>query len=242
MQPKRSKYDTNPLDEKVARDADESMSGESTASLGPPTQQMGDGATQSIGRSPSEPPRHNPETEAPTRRMDDSYPSVFGYGQPRAATYQPPQTPLANIYQPPPAQPPNIYQPPPFPVTQAQGTHKVAGVNIPEKWANALPYFPFYIGLVASIVELLLVPRSEGRTRFHAAQGFSLQVAILLIGAVFSAISAITDSRIGSGLFGTAAFIFLIVSTVRVYKGKSHHISILDDATNWVNEKINRRK
>jgi uncharacterized membrane protein len=242
MQPKRGKYDTNPLDEQVARNADESMSGDATASLGPPTQQMGDGATKGIGRTRNEPPRHKPETEAPTRRMDDSYPSVFAYGNPRAATYQPPHPPMANIYQPPPMPPPQIYQPPPMPVTHSPTTHKVAGVNLPEKWANALPYFPFYIGLVASIVELLLVPRNEARTRFHAAQGFSLQIAFLLIGAVFSAISAITDSRIGSGLFGTAAFIFLIVSSIRVFQGKPHHISILDEATNWVNEKINRRK
>jgi len=241
MQPKRSKYDTNPLDEDVARNADQSMGRDTTAHSGPPTQNMSGGATSAIGRNSEPPANQNPESESPTRRMDDTYPSVFSYGNPRAATYQPPRVLDPNIYQPPPAPPPSIYQRPST-LAHPPGVRKVAGINISEKWASALPYFPFYIGLVASIVELLLVPRNETRTRFHAAQGFSLQIAFLLIGAVFSAISAITDSRGGSTLFGTAAFIFLIVSTIRVWKGKPHHISILDDATNWVNEKIIRRK
>ena len=241
MQPKRSKYDTNPLDEDVARNANDSMDRDTSSHSGPPTRNMSGGATSTIGHQPAARAPQNPETEAPTRRMDDSYPSVFAYGNPRTATYQPPRVPDPNIYQPPPGPPPSIYQAPPT-LAQSPRTRKVEGLNISEKWANALPYFPFYIGLVASIVELLLVPRSETRTRFYAAQGFSLQIAILLIGAIFSAIGAITDSRIGSGLFGTAAFIFLIVSSIRVFQGKPHHLSILDDATNWVNEKIIRRK
>jgi uncharacterized membrane protein len=241
VQPKRGKYDTNPLDENVAERADQEWARE-TANQGAPTQDMSGAATRDIGRSGNEAARQHPETEAPTRRMDDTYPSVFAYGQPRAATYQPPRLPDASIYQPPPGPPPNIYQPPPAPVRQVPGSHKVAGLNISEKWANVLPYCPFYIGLVASIVELLLVPRAEGRTRFHAAQGFALQIAFVAVGAVFSAIRAVTDSGIGGGLFGVAAFVFLIVSMVRVSQGKPHHLAILDPARKWVDEKINPRK
>jgi uncharacterized membrane protein len=127
-------------------------------------------------------------------------------------------------------------------VSQSIGSRKVAGVNISEKWANALPYCPFFIGLIASVVELLLVPRSEPRTRFHAAQGFALHIAFLAIGSVFSVLSAITDSGIGSGLFRFAAFIFLIVSMVRVAKGLPHHIAPLDPATTWFEEKIGPKK
>lgn len=241
MQPKRGKYDTNPLDENVAERADQEW-GRETAHHGAPTQDMSGAATRDIGRTSSEAARQHPETESPTRRMDDTYPSVFAYGQPQAATYQPPRMPDASIYQPPPGPPPNIYQPPPAPFIQAPGAHKVAGLNISEKWANILPYFPFYIGLVASIVELLLVPRAEGRTRFHAAQGFALQISFLAVGAVFSAVEAISDSGIGSALFGIAGFVFLIVSIVRVSQGKPHHISILDGPRKWFEEKINPRK
>ena len=242
MEPRRTKYDTNPLDEKVAERADNEWGKDTAAQAGPPTQNMSGAPTRDIGRSSNDAARLNPETEAPTRRIDDSYRSVFAYGQPQAATYQPPRMPDASVYQPPPVPPANIYQPPPIPLTQTPGAHKVAGLNIPEKWANILPYFPFYIGLVASLVELLLVPKAEGRTRFHAAQGFSLQIVFLLMGAVFTMVKTITDSGIGSGLFGFAAFVFLILSIVRVAQGKPHHIALLDPARNWVDEKINPRK
>ena len=240
MEPKRSKYDTNPLDENVADRAEESFTRDTGSQIDPGTQDMSGAATREIGRTSNEAARNDPDAEAATRRIDDSYPSVFVSRNPRQQTYEPPRPKSANIYQPPPVPPPQIYQRPSL-VAQAPGTRKVAGLNIPEKWANALPYFPFYIGLVASIVELLLVPRSEGRTRFHAAQGFALHIAILLISSAFGILRLITDSGVGSGLFRFAAFIFLIVSTIRVLKGRPHHISILDDARNWVEEKIRRK-
>jgi uncharacterized membrane protein len=241
MQPKRSKYDTNPLDENVADRAEESFTRDTGSQVDPGTQDMSAAATREIARTSNEAARNDPEAEAATRRIDDSYPSVFVSRNPRQQAYEPPRpVPLANIYQPPPVPPPQIYQRPPL-VAQAPGTRRVAGLNIPEKWANALPYFPFYIGLVASIVELLLVPRNERRTRFHAAQGFALHIAILLISSAFGILKLITDSGVGSGLFRLAAFIFLIVSTIRVLKGKPHHISILDDARDWVEEKIRRK-
>jgi uncharacterized membrane protein len=118
----------------------------------------------------------------------------------------------------------------------------VAGLGIPEKWANLLPYIPGHIGAVASVVELLLVPRTETRTRFHAAQGLALQAAILILTGVFSFVHLISGNGFGSGIFGAATTIFLIVSMVRVWKGKPHHIASLDDATKWLDEKIKPRK
>jgi uncharacterized membrane protein len=241
MQPKRSKYDTNPLDENVADRASESWGRDTGPPRETPTQDMSGAATRDIGRTSNEAARNDPEAEAATRRIDDSYPSVFVSRNSRQQTYEPPRPAApANIYQPPPVPPPQIYQRPPFP--QAPGARKVSGINIPEKWANALPYFPFYIGLVMSVIELLLVPRNESRTRFHAAQGFALHIAILAISSAFSILRVITDSGVGSGLFRFAAFIFLIVSTIRVLKGHPHHISVLDDARNWVDQKIGPRK
>ena len=241
MQPKRSKYDTNPLDENVAERADESWGRDTASQAEPATQDMSNAATREIGRTSNEAARNAPDAEAATRRIDDSYPSVFVSRNPRQPTYEPPlPAARANIYQPPPVPPPQIYQPPPFP--QAPGTRKIAGINISEKWANALPYFPFYIGLVASIIELVLVPRNESRTRFHASQGFALHIAILVISSAFSILRVITDSGVGSGLFRFAAFIFLIVSMIRVLKGKPHHIAVLDDVRNWFDQKIGPRK
>ena len=234
MEPKRSKYDTNPLDRDVADRATDSFAAGRTS-----TDDFPGGPTRDIGRTANEAARANPDNEAPTRRIDDTvYPSVFAYGQSRQATYQPPPF-SPNVYQPPPAPIQQVYQPPPTTAgQQTTSSRHVAGLNIPEKWANILPYFPGYIGLIAAVVELLLVPRTEMRTRYHAAQGMALQILIFLISTALGIISNLADNRIGSGLFWTASTVFLIVSMVRVWKGQPHHIAPLDEPAKWLNDKI----
>src|SRR5713226_3022188 len=116
MEPKRSKYDTNPLDGKVADRAEESMG---STRPGPPTEEVAGGPTRDIGRTANEEERLNPEHEAPTKRIDDTYPSVFVPPPPRqSTTYEPRRAPAVNIYQPPPVPPPNVYQPQPMPFAQ----------------------------------------------------------------------------------------------------------------------------
>src|SRR5258708_22349677 len=243
MEPKRTKYDTNPLDGKVAERADKSFA----SRPGAPTEEVRGGPTRDIGRTENEAARANPESEAPTRRIDGdkvtSYPSVFIPPKPRTSTaYRPPAAPQMNIYQPPPVAPPNIYQPPPLPVSFSHGSHTVQGLGIPEKWAHLLPYIPGHIGAVAAVVELLLVPRTETRTRFHAAQGLALQAAILILAGAFGFLTMISGNGFGSGIFGAASTIFLIVSMIRVWKGRPHQIAPLDEPTKWLEEKIKPRK
>ncbi len=245
MEPKHSKYDTNPLDQKAADRAEQSFD---SSRPGPPTGEVRGGATREVGRrNESEAVRGYAESEAPTRRIDDnlasSYPSVFIKPPPKpTATYQPPRVPVSNIYQPPPVPPPSIYQPPPVPVGQRPFPHTVAGLGIPEKWANLLPYIPFRIGAIAAVIELLMVPRTETRTRFHAAQGLALQAAILILTVAFSVLTFVTGSSFGSGIFRVASTVFLITSMIRAFQGKTHHIAVLDDATRWLDEKIKPRK
>jgi len=111
MEPKRSKYDTNPLDGKAADRAEQSFD---SSRPGPPTEEVRGGATREVGRrNESEAVRGYAESEAPTRRIDDnlasSYPSVFIKPPPKpTATYQPPRVPVSNIYQPPPVPPPSV--------------------------------------------------------------------------------------------------------------------------------------
>jgi uncharacterized membrane protein len=243
MKPKRSKYDTNPLDERVAERAEQSWG---SSYPGPPTEEVGGGPTRDIGRTANEAARNHPEADAPTRRMDGnqvtSYPSVFIPPASRqSATYEPPRVTPPNVYQPPPVTPLNVYQPPPMPLTQRPASQGVAGLGIAEKWANLLPYIPGHIGAVAAVIELILVPRAETRTRFHAAQGLALQLAILILTGAFGFVTLISGSPVGSGLFRVASTIFLIISMVRVWQGKPHHIAPLDEATRWLNEKINPR-
>ncbi|HVS21165.1 MAG TPA: hypothetical protein VHD88_04915 [Pyrinomonadaceae bacterium] len=244
MEPKRSKYDTNPLDEKVAGRAEQSWGSDRP---GAPTEEVAGGPTRDVGRTANEAARVHPEREAATRRIDEksvtSYPSVFiPPTNQRSATYQPPRVSPQDIYLPPPVPPPNVYQPPPLPVTQRPPSHNIAGLGIPERWANLLPYFPAHIGAVAAVIELLLVPRTETRARFHAAQGLALQIAILILTGVFGFVTLISGSSLGSGLFRGASAIFLIVSMVRAWKGKPHHIAPLDEATKWLDDKIKPRK
>ncbi|MDX6496800.1 MAG: hypothetical protein QOG23_60 [Blastocatellia bacterium] len=244
MEPKRTKYDTNPLDGKVADRADKSFA----PRPGAPTEEVRGGATRDIGRTENEAARANTESEAPTRRIDGdkvtSYPSVFIPPPARTTTtdYRPPPAPQMNIYQPPPVAPANVYQRPPLPLSFDHGSRKVQGVGIPEKWANLLPYIPGHIGAVAAVVELLLVPRTEGRTRFHAAQGLALQAAILILAGALGFLTMLSGNGFGSGIFGAASTIFLIVSMIRVWKGRPHQIAPLEEPAKWLEEKIKPRK
>jgi uncharacterized membrane protein len=239
MQPKRSKYDTNPLDEKVADRAGQSFPSQSDAK----TIQLGGETTRIEG---SETSRAQSGSEAPTQLIQDkvtSYPSVFVPPQPkRPPMYESPRLDPATIYQPPPVPPPNIYQPPPVSAMFRPGRNRVTGLGIQERWANLLPYVPGYVGAVAAVIELLLVPRTEGRTRFHAAQGLALQIAILILSGAFGMLTLISGSKFGSGMFRFAAFVFLIISMIRAFKGRPHHIAPLDGVTRWLDEKIKPRR
>jgi uncharacterized membrane protein len=241
MEPKRSKYDTNPLDEDVAHRADESF-GQKPA--GGSTQDVG-GVTHPINRSAPETSRRSNQNEAPTRRIDDkvtSYPSVFVPPPPRpSATYQPPRMNSADIYQPPPVPPMNVYQAPPLPMG-GMGFQKVEGLGIQERWAVFIPYLPFWLGIVGAVVELLMVPRSESRVRFHASQALTLQLVITALSMLLGGLGFITGHMTGAGLFRFASFVLLVIAMLRVFKGKSFVIPLLDEPRKWLDEKIRPRK
>ena len=239
MPEKRSKYDTDPLDPDFLRRAEEAM-------------RRAGGAPRPDETDPLPPASI---TEEQTRRFDEqmaeSYPSIFV-----PPAYQPPRTPPPYAPQPQPFttfgagphQPPaRTDMPPPGPSSPYTGPYQqytgptsrpVARLGLPEKFAVILPYFPFYIGLVAGLIELALAPREETRTRFHAAQGLALQLAAVAGSVLFQFIALATGSGFGRNLFGTAATIFLIVSAIRVWQGRPHHIAPLDEPARWLNERI----
>jgi uncharacterized membrane protein len=233
MPEKKSKYDTDPLDPEFVRRTEEMM-----------------GRTSDVPQTDETIPlRRDPAQEEQTRRfgdqMTDSYPSVFV-----PPTYQPPPVqpqPFASFgaqgHQPPAqVQPPVPGPSSPYQANVGTSKRPVTRLGIPENIANVLPYIPLYIGLVAAIVELFVVPRNETRTRFHAAQGLALHLAIIVGLLLFNIIGAITDSSFGGGLFKVAAFVFLVVSVIRVWQGKPHHIAPLDEATRLLNERISPMK
>ena len=239
MQPKRTKYDTNPLDEKVADRAKDSFESYADAA----TIQLGGETTRIEG---SETSRAQSESEAPTQLIQEkvtSYPSVFVPPKTkRPPMYESPGLDPASIYQPPPVPPPSIYQAPPLPVSYKQGANKVAGLGIPEKWAVALPYLPFWLAIVVSIVELLLVPRTETRTRFHASQALALQIGVTAISMLLTFAGLMSGRFTGASLFNLATFVFFVIAMIRVFKGKSLVVQILDEPRKWLDEKIKPRK
>ena len=210
-----AKYDTNPLDPGFAQRAEEEW--EATRRLRPDT----DAVEQETRHL-----RPERETEPTQHKMPPQYQS-------------PAQGPDKSLFTPPQYQPPATHGPHPYPLTVgAPSSRPVAGLHLPEKLLVVLPYAPAYIGIVAAFIELFFVPRTELRVRFHAAQGLTLQLVILAISMLFRIIGFTTGSYFGGGLFSTVAFVFLIVSMIRVWKGKSHHLPALDEGTKWVNEHI----
>ena len=121
-------------------------------------------------------------------------------------------------------------------------SRNVSGVGISEKWLIGLPYIPFHIGLVASVIILLVVPKSETKVRFHAAQGLAAQIAILIVGTILSGLGSVTGmAEAGSVIFQIIAFVMLIVFAVKAWRGKPVHIESVDDLTEWLEDKIKPR-
>jgi uncharacterized membrane protein len=223
MEQKKSKYDTNPLDPDFVKQTEEIRND----SEHPADTQDVSGATSEIG-SAGDAGRQDVFSEAPTRRYDN------------LST----EAPYQSMFAPPTYSAPAPYQPPaaPYrPIEQRPTSRPVSGIGLPEKWAMLLPYAPFYIGVVPALLELFLVPRRELRVRFHAAQGLALHIAILMVQTLFGVVSAVTDSSVGGSLFGTASLIFLIVSMLRVWKGRPHHVAPLTEPSRWLNEHIEPR-
>lgn len=221
---KKTKYDTNPLDPDVERNADEAWGEEGG------TKRVSGGATRDVGSGTDE-ARRNVYSEAPTRTFDSPpleapYPSVFV-----PPTYAPPPVQYQSRQ--------NVYQPP---ASAVSSSRPVAGIGIPEKWALMLAYAPSYIGLIVSLIELFLVPRSEAKVRFHASQALALQIVIMIGQTLFGVIGTFTGSRLGGTLFSVASFIFLIISMIRVWKGEPHRIAPLAEPAQWFNDHIEPRK
>jgi uncharacterized membrane protein len=239
VETKKSKYDTNPLDPDVERNAErswgESAGGGETQQFGRETHQVGDQPPSwTPPANPNDNARQNVYSEAPTRRYDNPplgapYPSVFV-----PPTYAPP----AQQYQQyPPQQPYNPYQ---SPMGISHPSRSVPGVGIPEKWALMLAYAP-YIGIVVSLIELFLVPRKELKVRFHSSQALALHIAFLAISAIFKGITLVSGAEFGQVLFGLASTIFLIISMIRVGRGQPHNITPLAEPAKWFNEHIEPR-
>lgn len=162
-------------------------------------------------------------TEEQTRRFDDvkfdAYQSPFD-GQDVPANYK-----TANLAD-----------------MNKSSARKVAKVGLPENILTAMPYIPFYIGLISGLLILFFVPKSETKVRFHAAQGLAAHIGILIVSAIFSSLGNVTDlARLGGTIFTLVTTIVLIVSALKAWRGKPVHIESVDDLTEWFEDKIKPR-
>ena len=131
------------------------------------------------------------------------------------------------------------YQPVSFANADQSVSRKVDKLGLPENVLTALPYIPWYIGMVAGLLILFLVPKSEAKVRFHAAQGLAAHIGILIVTTMLSLIGQITGvARVGNVIFQIVTTILLIVFAIKAWKGKPVHIESVDPLTNWLDEKV----
>ena len=127
-------------------------------------------------------------------------------------------------------------------VAPARSDRKVTGIPLPEHVLIAAPYIPWYLGLIAGALILLLVPRSETKVRFHAAQGLAAHIGILIVTTILGIVGNVTDlAQLGNFIFQIVTTIMLIIFAVKAWKGKPVHIQAVDELTNWLEEKISPR-
>jgi uncharacterized membrane protein len=145
-------------------------------------------------------------------------------------------------YSPPIGAYPGAYQPVAFAPVDRSPTRKVENVGLPENVLTALPYLPWYIGLVAGLVILYLVPNTETKVRFHAAQGLAAHIGILIVTTILGIVGEISGVGVGQFIFQLVTTIMLIVWAVKAWKGKPVHIESVEKLTNWFEEKIRPSK
>jgi len=118
-------------------------------------------------------------------------------------------------------------------------SRKVEKIGLPENVMTALPYIPWYIGLVAGILMLFLVPKSEAKVRFHAAQGVAAHIAILIVTSMLGFIGNITNfAEVGNVIFMILSTVMLFIFAYKAWKGQPVHIESIDSLTNWLEDKI----
>lgn len=208
-----TKYDTNPLDP----DFPERIKAEAEAEV--KTQVLSETGAAETRQFASGAPTERTEQE--TRRFFAA--DSAAYSQPYDGQFVPAH-----------------YQPTNLTATDDSTTRKIEPFGIPEHIVIAAPYVPWFIGMVAGALILFLVPKSETKVRFHAAQGLAAHVGILAVTTILGIVDNITDiASIGNLIFTLVTSILLIVFAIKAWQGKPVHIESVEPLTNWLEDKIN---
>ena len=117
---------------------------------------------------------------------------------------------------------------------------KLGNISLPENVLTALPYIPFaFIGIVAGIIELIFIPKSEPKVRYHAAQGLAAHCAIWIVTSILGAVAWGSDlASTASNIFWLVTTIMLLVFAFKAWQGKPIHIESVEALTDWLEDKI----
>jgi uncharacterized membrane protein len=209
------KFDTNPLDPEFPEKVKETQKELQTVAL-PKTQ---NGKTRRFAEPVA--------TEEQTRQFN-------------GAEFDAYQAPAGNESRPPAAyEPRSIYKAD----ADVKKTHNIGSISLPENVLMALPYIPFaYIGIIAGVIELIFIPKSEPRVRYHAAQGMAAQIGVLIVMTVLGFFSWTDLASTASWIFSLITTIMLLVFAVKAWQGKPIHIETVQDLTDWLEDKIKPQK
>ncbi|MGC2238657.1 MAG: hypothetical protein WA584_21060 [Pyrinomonadaceae bacterium] len=134
---------------------------------------------------------------------------------------------------------PANYQAAPVADVGKASKRKVAKIGLPENIMTALPYLPIWLGLVAGILELVFLPKSEAKVRFHAAQAAAAHIGILIILAILDSVdNFLPFGSVAYKVFWVVSTVMLVVFAVKAYQGKPVHIEPVEDLTEWLEDKI----
>ena len=212
------KFDTNPLDPDFPAKVAEPEREVQTSVL--PNQ---NGNTRRFATNPL-------ETEEQTRKFDqsdfESYQQNVGENENKPASYQPPRA---------------FYE---EDVKDKKKSLNIGNISLPENVLLALPYIPFaFIGIIAGFIELIFIPKSEPKVRYHAAQGLAANVGVWLIITVLGFVSFGMDfADTASWIFSLVTTIMLVIFAVKAFQGKPIHIEAVQDLTDWLEDKIAPQK
>ena len=177
-------------------------------------------ATQVLPQGIGETQRFAPETEEQTRRFVEADQAAF-------------QQPFNGQFVPAVAQNVNVS------TTDGSIYRKVEKLGLPENVLTAVPYIPWFLGLVAGILLLLLTPKSEQKVRFHAAQGVAAHIGILIVTTILGVVNNVSDiADVGAAIFTLVTSIMLVIFALKAWQGKPVHIESIEDLTNWFEDKI----
>ena len=97
--------------------------------------------------------------------------------------------------------------------------------------------------MIAALLLLFVLPRSESKVRFHAAQGLAAHVAIWIVAAVLGGFSGFAGiGSAASGIFTAVTSVMMIIFAFKAWKGRPVHIESVDFLTNWLEEKISPKQ